>query len=246
MGIMAGKKDKDNKDIKKNKVGFKKEPAIDLNLKIPRLVNVADKTRIDARYALIVPYVSCHAYWNKDIGELVYEVEEPLLGEHEKSILESIEKIIIKRVNSDVANDDVGNVLGYLDKVLKLVLDRAGKRVSEESYSKLFYHIYKNVIGYNEIGALMNDKFIKFIECNGINSSIYINHRIFGNMRTNIVYYDITTLAMFVKKLALRCGRYISDANPLFNGILPDGSKVNATYTTNISSKGSTFTIKKS
>jgi flagellar protein FlaI len=52
-------------------------------------------------------------------------------------------------------------------------------------------------------------------------------------------------LARFVEKLAQRCGRYVSYASPLLDGTLPDGSRVNATYTTEISSRGPTFTIRK-
>ena len=45
--------------------------------------------------------------------------------------------------------------------------------------------------------------------------------------------------------MAQRCGRYISYAKPILDGSLPDGSRVNATYTTDITSKGPTFTIRK-
>jgi flagellar protein FlaI len=52
-------------------------------------------------------------------------------------------------------------------------------------------------------------------------------------------------VASFVEKLAQRAGRYISYAQPLLDGTLPDGSRVNATYTKDITSKGPTFTIRK-
>jgi len=52
-------------------------------------------------------------------------------------------------------------------------------------------------------------------------------------------------LESFVEKLAQRCGKYISYARPILDGSLPDGSRVNATYTKDITSKGPTFTIRK-
>ena len=52
-------------------------------------------------------------------------------------------------------------------------------------------------------------------------------------------------LSNFVEKLAQKTGRYISYASPMLDGSLPDGSRVNATYTKDISSKGPTFTIRK-
>jgi flagellar protein FlaI len=91
----------------------------------------------------------------------------------------------------------------------------------------------------------MRDYFIEDIECNGINSSVYVVHRLYRNIRTNLIFYSIDYLASLVEKLAQRCGKYISYANPLLDGTLPDGSRVNATYTTEITTRGPTFTIRK-
>src|SRR3989338_11180809 len=52
-------------------------------------------------------------------------------------------------------------------------------------------------------------------------------------------------LASFVEKLAQRAGRYISYAQPLLDGTLQDGSRINATYTKDVTSKGPTFTVRK-
>ncbi len=91
----------------------------------------------------------------------------------------------------------------------------------------------------------MRDLFVEDIGCNGINSPVYVVHRKYRNMRTNIVYRNMDKLANFVEKLAQRSGRYVSYASPILDGTLPDGSRVNATYTTEITSKGPTFTIRK-
>ena len=64
-------------------------------------------------------------------------------------------------------------------------------------------------------------------------------------MRTNVVYKSLDNLSNFVEKIAQRCGKYVSYASPLLDGSLPDGSRVNATYTKDISSRGPTFTIRK-
>ncbi|HIH52008.1 MAG TPA: type II/IV secretion system ATPase subunit [Nanoarchaeota archaeon] len=83
------------------------------------------------------------------------------------------------------------------------------------------------------------------IECNGANSPVYIVHRIFRNLKTNLIFKQNDALESFVEKLAQRCGKYISYAQPILDGSLPDGSRVNATYTKDVTSKGPTFTIRK-
>jgi flagellar protein FlaI len=129
--------------------------------------------------------------------------------------------------------------------MLKIVLDELGETVESETYSRLFYYIYRDFLGFNELEPLLRDFFIEDIECNGVNSPVYIVHRTYRNLRTNLIYTEMSSLGNFVEKLAQKCGRYVSYANPLLDGTLPDGSRVNATYTTDISSKGPTFTIRK-
>ncbi|MEF8880497.1 MAG: type II/IV secretion system ATPase subunit, partial [Candidatus Nanohaloarchaea archaeon] len=56
---------------------------------------------------------------------------------------------------------------------------------------------------------------------------------------------DQEELDSFVMKLAQRCGRSISVSNPLLDGSLPGGSRVQATLATDIARKGSNFTIRR-
>ncbi|MBU4086867.1 MAG: Flp pilus assembly complex ATPase component TadA [Nanoarchaeota archaeon] len=118
-------------------------------------------------------------------------------------------------------------------------------KISRETYKKIFYYLFRDFIGLNEIEALTKDYFIEDIECNGVDTPVYIVHRVYRNLKTKIVYKDVDYIASFVEKLAQRCGRYISYASPLLDGTLSDGSRVNASYTTDITSKGPTFTIRK-
>ncbi|MBI2110139.1 Flp pilus assembly complex ATPase component TadA [Candidatus Woesearchaeota archaeon] len=97
----------------------------------------------------------------------------------------------------------------------------------------------------NEIEPLMRDFFIEDIQCNGVNTPLYLVHRKYRNLRTNIVFNDLRKLTSFVEKLAQKCGQYVSYANPLLDAALPDGSRANATYTQDVTSRGPTFTIRK-
>jgi len=221
-------------------------PFIDLNPPVPALTHVEDKTKINVRYTIIVPYVSIHIYWDPEIGSVVYDVEEPLLNDFEAEIMRELEVGITELFNINVVVDkSQSSLLNYLDKTAKVLLKELGRKISEESYNRIFYYIYRDFIGLNEIEPLLRDYFIEDIECNGIGTPVYIVHRIFRNLKTNIIFRDMNKLAGFVEKIAQRCGKYVSYAQPLLDGSLPDGSRVNATYTTDISSKGPTFTIRK-
>ncbi len=221
-------------------------PKIELNPPIPNIPKIEDKSKIDLRYMLIVPYVSVHIHWDEKAGEVLYEVEEPILSEEDKENLGKLEKGMRELINVNVVVEkDLEAFLDYIDKTAKLIIDELDLKISKESYEKIFYYLYRDFVGLNEIEPLLKDFFIEDIECNGVNTPIYIVHRLFRNLKTNIIFKDMEYAAHFVEKLAQRCGRYVSYANPLLDGTLPDGSRVNATYTTEITSRGPTFTIRK-
>ncbi len=219
---------------------------ITTNPSVPPLKRSDDKRSVDVRYMLILPYTSAHIHWDSKLNELVYEIEEPLLDENEKGLLNQIEDALLEIINVNVAIDNTPEAtIEYLDKTSKLLIEEMNLNISPNSYEKIFYYLYRDFIGLNEVDPLLKDYFIEDIECNGIGSPVYIIHRVFRNLRTNLVYKDMDRLASFVEKLAQRAGRYISYAQPLLDGALPDGSRVNASYTKDVTSKGPTYTIRK-
>jgi flagellar protein FlaI len=219
---------------------------INFNPRIPSIQSSSDKTKTDVRYMLITPYVDAHVKWDSERGELVYQLEEPVINDAERAILNKINSSLQDMINISLVVQNQGlNSEEYLDKIVRLIISELNLAVSPESYEKIYYYVYRDFMGLNEIEPLMHDYFIEDIECNGINSPIYIVHRVFRNLRTNIKFDDVDKLASFVEKIAQKTGRYVSYASPILDGTLPDGSRVNATYTKDVSSNGPTFTIRK-
>src|SRR3989338_5302946 len=220
--------------------------SIDTNPPVPPIPMMKYKTQVNVRYTLISPFTTVHIYWNEKESELKYEIEEPILDMNEKEILAKIEEGMKEIINVNVVVEKTKQaVLEYIDKTARLLIEEFNIKISESSYHKLFYYMYRDFVGFNDVDPLFNDYFIEDIECNGVDTPVYIVHRIYRNIKTNIVFDDIDRLAGFVEKLAQRTGRYVSYASPILDGSLPDGSRVNATYTKDITSKGPTFTIRK-
>ncbi len=221
---------------------FKVEP----NLKIYELPDIKDRTKIDFRYPLIAPYAYAHIFWDRQQEELMYQVEEPNLSESEKEILRLIMLALEEMINISIVKvDKLNQIIKYLEKNVQSILVELGTKVSKETYLKLMYYIFRNSVGLNRIEPLLNDYYIEDIECNGMNFPLYIVHRKYENMRTNVIFIDAQELTDFVEKLAQKCGRYVSYAKPLLDGTLPDGSRVNATYSEDVTTRGPTFTIRK-
>jgi archaeal flagellar protein FlaI len=218
---------------------------IQKNQEIQKLPDLP-RQQIDVRYPLLAPYAYAHLKWDEGSRSLVYTLEEPQLEIREKKVLNLLEDGIKELLNISYLSTSKGEtIIEYLEKNIKALLTELRIKLTKESYQKIMYYIYRDFVGLGKIEPLMNDYYIEDIECNGSGSPIYIVHRAYRNIRTNVVYEDPKELSNFVEKLAQKTGQYISYATPLLNGALPDGSRVNATFTEDISSKGPTFTIRK-
>jgi len=219
---------------------------IETTTEVITLPELKDAPTIDVRYPLIPPYAYAHIHWDSEENELVYDLEEPELNDEEKKIRKMLEEGIRELINISFLNiNEPAKVIEYLEKNLKVLLIEYKLSITKKTFLKMMYYLYRDFIGMNEIEPLMNDYFIEDIECNGSKTPLYIVHRKYRHIRTNVLFPDNKRLMSFVEKLAQKCGKYVSYASPLLDGALPDGSRVNATYTTDISSRGPTFTIRK-
>jgi flagellar protein FlaI len=213
---------------------------------IPPLERIKDKTKIDIRYCVISPFAFIHIYWNSEEHELFYDIEEPILNEQEKNYREQLTSALRDLINfEEIIEKNEEALFDYIDKRLRILAIEFGMDIPYESYKKIYYYLCRDFIGINEIEPMLRDYFVEDIECNGLNTPIYIIHRLYRNIKTNLMFNNIEKLESLVEKLAQRCGKHISYADPILDGTLPDGSRVNATYTQDITTKGPTFTIRK-
>ncbi|MEK6792951.1 MAG: type II/IV secretion system ATPase subunit [Nanoarchaeota archaeon] len=220
--------------------------SINPNPAVPALPRVTDKTKVDVRYALIEPFANAHIYWDSEVGELIYDIEEPILSNSEKNVIKRLEDAMIELINVNVVTEKTPEkIMEYVDKTAKFLISELNLKIEIGSYEKIFYYLYRDFVGLNEVEPLLRDYFIEDIECNGINTPIYVVHRNYHNIKTTLKFKEIEHLSSFVEKLAQRCGKYVSYSEPLLDGTLPDGSRVNSTYTQDITSHGPTFTIRK-
>jgi flagellar protein FlaI len=203
-------------------------------------------SEIDIKYPLLEPFVYAHIRWEPRKRGLVYEVVEPCLSNNEKEILETIKKDLLEIIDVELsAVKEGGKVLKYVQEKIEKILEEENMVLPKETYVKMMYYIYRDFVGFNEIEGLLHDPYIEDIGCPGLDIPVFVVHRKFGSVETNIVFTDSGYFNNFVIKLAERSGRYISYAKPLLDGSLPDGSRVQATLAKDVTTKGPTFSIRK-
>ena len=102
----------------------------------------------------------------------------------------------------------------------------------------------REMVGYGILDPLVADDELEEIMVIGPQKPVYVFHRRYGMMKTNVVFYSDEEIRIIIDKIAREVGRHIDARNPLLDARLPDGSRVNATIPP-ASVDGSTITIRK-
>jgi flagellar protein FlaI len=236
------------KKQKKTEKDRKEMPRFIISQK-PKLIDLPNTENIVKKgviYPLIKPYANAYIKFDEIENTLIYNVMEPRLTKHETEMLEKVKEGMIQIIDVSFQNvKDFEKVFEFLEDKIQMLLREYGFEVKKEEYVKILYYIFRNFIGMNEIEPLLKDPYIEDIGCDGVGIHIYVIHQKYGSMKTNIIYKDEKNLRDFVIKLAERCDRYISYAEPLLDGTLPDGTRVHASLASDVTTRGPTFTLRK-
>jgi len=228
----------------------KEEPLPGFAIQKPkRLIEfpeIKDIKTVNVSYSLIEPFTYVNIKWDPQEKEVVYNVIEPKMTNEEMEIVKKISDGLIELVEVELTSiKEPSKIIEYLEKNVVKVIKEFGLKLSPNQFVKTMYYIYRNFIGYNEIEAFLQDPNIEDISCDGTATPIYVIHRKFGSLKTNMLFEKGEELREFIIKLAERCGRYVSYAEPILAGTLPDGSRVSATLAGDVATRGPTFTIRK-
>ncbi|MEF8880055.1 MAG: ATPase, T2SS/T4P/T4SS family, partial [Candidatus Thermoplasmatota archaeon] len=195
-------------------------------------------------YNLCEPFAYVEILREKDSMEKCYFLVEVDLTEDEKEvmefIMESLYKTGFETEELEKKTDDE-----YLYEKLDQIIEEYNININEESKNKIFYYIGKIALGLGKIDPLLKDPNIEDISCDGAGVPLFLYHRKYGSLKSNVVFETEEELSAFVHKLSQKCGRHVSIADPMLDATMPDGSRVQMTLSDEITAKGSTFTIRK-
>jgi hypothetical protein len=157
-------------------------------------------------YAVDPPYQFVHIEYDREARALSYGVVEPQLSEDEAHYLQHIKKAFEKMIGTDIGLLSAEHREAYLRERFLSIVAILGFKFAEEQKERIYFHLRREYIGYGRIDTLMKDRYIEDISCNGANMDLYVQHRIYGPVRTNVRFGDLE-LNNFVLKLAQISGR---------------------------------------
>lgn len=214
-----------------------------------------DLTDVDIKYPLVPQdpeegekvYAWGHISWDEREEDLVYRIVEPEIDDQTAEALTKIQDIMERSFDislSDLSSEEADD---YLVDKIDMIVDKYNISLSDKQREVVRYYTKRDFAGLGKLEPLLNDTEVEDISCDGVGIPVYAYHRNpkFGSIKTNIQWSTADQLDRFVMKLAQRCGKSISVSEPLLDGSLPDGSRVQATLATDIARKGSNFTIRR-
>ncbi len=116
--------------------------------------------------------------------------------------------------------------------------------VTPRQMEALRYLLLRDKIGFGLLAALLLDPYIEDISCSGV-GHIFIEHKIFKSVQAAVFFETEDELDEFVIWLGEWIKRPVTVRNPIVDAVLPDGSRINIVYGTDVSKRGSNFTIRK-
>ncbi len=186
-------------------------------------------------------------FWDKAANKYVYQLVEPQLTAELEKMYKKIKELLEEKLDVDFTKLKKIEAKDYLSKQTDEIIKIFRFNIGESNRQTLKYYIERDFTGLGKIEPLMQDPNIEDISCDGLGVPIFIFHRdpSIGSIITNILFDNSDELDSFVIRLAQLCGKSISVAQPLLDGSLPDGSRLQTTLATDIARRGSNFSIRK-
>jgi flagellar protein FlaI len=177
-------------------------------------------------------YIAIEPHLTVDLSELMPTVEDHLLEwaeeigraetpeDRKKTLLTALERIL-------TTNGAVGKI-----------------KVTPREMEAIKYVVLRDKVDLGLLQPLLLDPYIEDISCSGL-GSVFIEHKIFKALQSSLVFEKEEELDEFVIWLGEWIKRPVTVRNPIVDASLPDGSRINIVYGTDISRRGSNFTIRK-
>lgn len=189
-----------------------------------------------------------HIYPNEK-GERDYYIPiEPHMTVDLSTIQPQVEERLLKWVEEIGAAETKEAKTEALLKAIDASVSTTGEpgkiAITERELIALKYVLVRDKIGFALMAPLLQDRTIEDISCSGV-GPIFLEHKIFKSVQSAICFLTEDEVDQFVIWLGEWIQRPVTVRNPIVDAVLPDGSRINIVYGTDVSKRGSNFTVRK-
>ena len=172
----------------------------------------------------------------------IYNVLKFNFSDEEKLILEELRENLIDLAISEKMSSFNEELI--LKDIIRFLENRLQNRFDYDYKENLAKNMLKELIGYGEISSLIDDDNLEEIMVIGVNKPVFVYHREYGMMETDLFFEDEEKITNIIDSIARETNRRIDQQSPILDARLSNGSRVNATIPP-LSANGPTITIRK-
>ena len=205
--------------------------------------------RLIESYALsvnnIIVGVSIYSDENEPVA--LYNISMTNISETTKIILEKIREEFVSQETKGLKQKellDIGNIQEEFKLDILRLLRKYFPTADKRTMDMLINYVLQQNIGLGNLEVLLKDKNLEEIVINNAKEPVWVYHRKYGWLKTNVKIPDETRVRHYSTIIGRDVGKEITMLNPLMDAHLKTGDRVNATLSP-ISSRGNTLTIRK-
>ena len=235
------------KNLKKIKINIRfKKKEQQLPIPPPPPKPIPRGLKVIEKYPLYEPFSHVVIVQNPKTGEHQYILDELQLDPLEKGVYDRILEILLAEIESP--KEEILDPRKFFAEEAKKIVDKY--RISlgwlpDVSWYKILYHAERDLVGFGRIDPLMRDPNIEDISCDGVLKPVYVWHRNYESIETNLEFPNDEVLDNTVVKLVHMAGKHVSTAFPIVDASLPGKHRLAVAYRREITPFGTAFTIRK-
>ncbi len=199
-----------------------------------------------AKKVLVAEYGEVKIYKIAGLALLYYFIPVARPTAAERTIIKTIKEVATRLITTSPykIRDPVQRRNVYSQEIMEILKANPELNIPQHRFSFYTEAVVREMVGYGLIDPLINDDKLEEIMVIGPNQPVFVFHREYEMMVTNIEFFSDGEIQDLVNRIARQIGRRVDLSQPLLDARLPDGSRVNATMPP-ASVDGSTLTIRK-
>jgi len=177
--------------------------------------------------------------------DVVHKLQQPTSPEEQQEILlEALSRIATagqSNRNGASANEAKAKSGG---RAMPKFPGNRKMKLTEQEFVAIRYLLLRDKVYMGILQPLVLDPNIEDISCSGL-GSVFVEHKVFKALKAAIVFDEDDDLDAFLRRLSERINKPVTYRRPIVDATLPDGSRINIVFGTEVSKRGSNFTIRK-
>ncbi len=196
-------------------------------------------------YPLKPPFSYAAIIQNEETLEYLYVLDELPLTKKELEGYFRLRNILEYELQAPEGEETLAESFRRQMPIILSNHQKAFAGISPVGMRKILYYLERDIVGYGKIDPLMYDDYVEDISCGGVNKPIFLWHRKYENIKTNIMFRDEQELDDFIMRIVHKAGKHVSIAFPIVDVTLPEKHRLAVSFGKETTPSGTSFTIRK-